>query len=68
MKFFDVFQILCQKFHTKITKNTEKSQNQQSLACVPTFSVSEGADQIMGQLKHLAAHIFEKVLKFVSKF
>ena len=42
-------------------KNEKK--NQQFLASAPRFFVSEGAEQIWGQLEYLAAQIFEKKSK-----
>ena len=43
-------------------------KNQESVTCVPRFHVSEGYDQILGQLEYLVAQILEKMQKFVSKF
>ena len=46
-------------------KNEKK--NQQFLASAPRFFVSEGAEQIWGQLEYLAAQIFEKKAKICKQ-
>ena len=59
---------IAKNFTQKYPENAKKSKYQKSLACVPRFYVSEGADQIWGHLKHLVAQILKKMQKFVSKF
>ena len=65
-KDFAIFQpqgqyIFCQKFHLKNPrKSQKKSKYRKSYTCVSRFYVSEGADQIWGNLEHLLAQFFKK--------
>ena len=43
------------------------SNSEKSLTCVPRLYVSEGAEQIWGELEHLVAQIFEKMQKICKQ-